>query len=157
MASRAEKGITQTLSAGAINSRRRAAESGVTLIELLIVLTLIALVTGISYPSAAAGVVILAALATWGTYSGLIVDPYSFFAQFPTMDAERLFVGFGLIASLALGALCFWRLLNPAPLSFVKSAMWVDLLPGAAQRSRMRSPSFAPSTCATNCDASSWR
>ena len=34
----------------------RSHESGVTLIELLIVLTLIALVTGISYPSAAAGV-----------------------------------------------------------------------------------------------------
>ena len=85
--------------------------------------------TGIRLPavasaSAAAGVVILAALATWGTYSGLIVDPYSFFAQWPTMDAERLFVGFGLIASLALGALCFWRLLNPAPLSFVKSAIY---------------------------------
>jgi uncharacterized membrane protein len=85
--------------------------------------------TGIRLPAvasagAAAGVVILAALATWGTYSGLIVDPYSFFAQFPTMDAERLFVGFGLIASLALGALCFWRLLNPAPLSFVKSAIY---------------------------------
>src|SRR5579872_1196996 len=56
MASRAEKGITQTLSAGAISKRRRPAESGVTLIELLIVLTLIAMVTGISYPSAAAGV-----------------------------------------------------------------------------------------------------
>ena len=52
MGNPAEKGITQTLSAGA-TSRRRA---GVTLIELLIVLTLIALVTGISYPSAAAGV-----------------------------------------------------------------------------------------------------
>jgi prepilin-type N-terminal cleavage/methylation domain-containing protein len=44
------------LSAGAINNRRRPTESGVTLIELLIVLTLIALVTGISYPSAAASV-----------------------------------------------------------------------------------------------------
>ena len=42
--------------AGAINNRSRPAESGVTLIELLIVLTLIALVTGISYPSAAASV-----------------------------------------------------------------------------------------------------
>ncbi len=39
--------------AGATNKRR---DSGVTLIELLIVLTLIALITGISYPSAAAGV-----------------------------------------------------------------------------------------------------
>jgi prepilin-type N-terminal cleavage/methylation domain-containing protein len=35
---------------------RRSNQSGVTLIELLIVLTLIALLTGISYPSAAAGV-----------------------------------------------------------------------------------------------------
>jgi prepilin-type N-terminal cleavage/methylation domain-containing protein len=41
------------LLAGATSKR---SESGVTLIELLIVLTLIALVTGISYPSAAAGV-----------------------------------------------------------------------------------------------------
>jgi prepilin-type N-terminal cleavage/methylation domain-containing protein len=41
------------LSAGATSKRKRL---GVTLIELLIVLTLIALVTGISYPSAAAGV-----------------------------------------------------------------------------------------------------
>jgi prepilin-type N-terminal cleavage/methylation domain-containing protein len=44
------------LSAGAINNRRRLRQSGVTLIELLIVLTLMALVTGISYPSAAASV-----------------------------------------------------------------------------------------------------
>ena len=41
------------MSVGATSRRRN---SGVTLIELLIVLTLIALVTGISYPSAAAGV-----------------------------------------------------------------------------------------------------
>ena len=45
--------MPQTLLAGATNNRKQA---GVTLIELLIVLTLIALVTGISYPSAAAGV-----------------------------------------------------------------------------------------------------
>jgi prepilin-type N-terminal cleavage/methylation domain-containing protein len=41
------------LSVGATNSRPRA---GITLIELLIVMTLIALVTGIAFPSAAAGV-----------------------------------------------------------------------------------------------------
>jgi prepilin-type N-terminal cleavage/methylation domain-containing protein len=71
----AEKGTTQTLSAGATSKRRgsarragvsprwrasvrraRSSASGVTLIELLIVLTLIALVTGISYPSAASSV-----------------------------------------------------------------------------------------------------
>ncbi|MDP9113367.1 MAG: prepilin-type N-terminal cleavage/methylation domain-containing protein [Acidobacteriota bacterium] len=40
------------MSVGAINRRR----AGVTLIELMIVLTLIALVTGIAFPSAAAGV-----------------------------------------------------------------------------------------------------
>jgi uncharacterized membrane protein len=74
--------------------------------------------------SAASGGLILAVLASWGTYSGLIVDPYSFFAQWPTMDAERLFVGFGLIASLALAALSFWRLLGAAPLSFVQSAIY---------------------------------
>jgi prepilin-type N-terminal cleavage/methylation domain-containing protein len=44
------------LSVGATNKGSPSRESGVTLIELLIVLTLIALVTGISYPSAAAGV-----------------------------------------------------------------------------------------------------
>jgi len=44
------------LLAGATNKGSRSSESGVTLIELLIVLTLIALVTGISYPSAASGV-----------------------------------------------------------------------------------------------------
>jgi prepilin-type N-terminal cleavage/methylation domain-containing protein len=46
------------LSVGATSKRRapRRRETGVTLIELLIVLTLIALVTGISYPSAAASV-----------------------------------------------------------------------------------------------------
>ena len=53
MASLAEKGTRRTLSVGATNNRRRA---GITLIELLIVLTLIALVTGIAFPSAAAGV-----------------------------------------------------------------------------------------------------
>src|SRR5258707_897233 len=62
---RAEKGTTQTLSAGAISKRRApsrrktrdtGSQRGVTLIELLIVLTLIALVTGISYPSAASSV-----------------------------------------------------------------------------------------------------
>jgi uncharacterized membrane protein len=88
--------------------------------------------TGIRLPavasaSAAAGAVILAALATWGTYGGLVVDPYSFFAQWPTMDAKRLFVSFGLISSLALGALSFLRLLRPAPLSFVKSAIYAGV------------------------------
>ena len=54
--------MTPTLLAGATNRLRSSSRSagsrnsGVTLIELLIVLTLIALVTGISYPSAAAGV-----------------------------------------------------------------------------------------------------
>jgi prepilin-type N-terminal cleavage/methylation domain-containing protein len=41
------------LSVGATNSRTRA---GITLIELLIVMTLIALITGIAFPSAAAGI-----------------------------------------------------------------------------------------------------
>jgi prepilin-type N-terminal cleavage/methylation domain-containing protein len=52
MGSLAEKGTTLTLSVGATNKRR----AGITLIELLIVMTLIALVTGIAFPSAAAGV-----------------------------------------------------------------------------------------------------
>src|SRR3954471_16229824 len=41
-----------TFSVGAISSSR---ERGITLLELLIVMTLIALVTGLSYPSAASG------------------------------------------------------------------------------------------------------
>lgn len=46
-----------TLSVGATsNTRRFATERGITLIEMLIVMTLIALVAGLSYPSAAAGV-----------------------------------------------------------------------------------------------------
>ena len=44
-----------TLSVGATSSRQRF-RRGVTLIELLIVMTLIALVVGVSYPSAAAGI-----------------------------------------------------------------------------------------------------
>jgi prepilin-type N-terminal cleavage/methylation domain-containing protein len=53
MGSLAEKGTTLTLSVGATNNRPRA---GITLIELLIVMTLIALLTGIAFPSAAAGI-----------------------------------------------------------------------------------------------------
>jgi prepilin-type N-terminal cleavage/methylation domain-containing protein len=45
----------RTSSAGA-TSRQRSSQSGVTLLELLIVMTLIALVVGVSYPSAAAGI-----------------------------------------------------------------------------------------------------
>jgi prepilin-type N-terminal cleavage/methylation domain-containing protein len=45
----------RTSSVGAIN-RRRLSERGVTLLELLIVMVLIALVVGVSYPSAAAGI-----------------------------------------------------------------------------------------------------
>lgn len=44
-----------TSSVGAI-SRERPSQRGVTLLELLIVMTLIALVVGVAYPSAAAGV-----------------------------------------------------------------------------------------------------
>jgi uncharacterized membrane protein len=88
--------------------------------------------TGLRLPAvagacAAAGAVILAALTTWGTYRALIVDPYSFFAQWPTMGARRLFVGFGLTASLALGALCFRRLLGAASLSLAKSAIYASV------------------------------
>jgi prepilin-type N-terminal cleavage/methylation domain-containing protein len=48
----------RTFSVGAISRSRpsRGSQSGVTLLELLIVATLIALVVGLSYPSAAAGV-----------------------------------------------------------------------------------------------------
>jgi prepilin-type N-terminal cleavage/methylation domain-containing protein len=46
-----------TLSAGAASSAtRRRSQRGVTLIELLIVMTLIALLVGIAYPSAASGI-----------------------------------------------------------------------------------------------------
>jgi len=44
------------LSAGAINNPLRRRERGITLIEMLIVMTIIALIAGISYPAAAAGV-----------------------------------------------------------------------------------------------------
>jgi prepilin-type N-terminal cleavage/methylation domain-containing protein len=47
----------RTSSVGAINSRcRLASQRGITLIEMLIVMTIVALVAGVSYPSAAAGV-----------------------------------------------------------------------------------------------------
>jgi uncharacterized membrane protein len=85
--------------------------------------------TGIRLPAvasatAAAGVVILATLTVWGAHSGWLVDPYSFFAQWPTPEDERIFVAFGLVASLALGVLAFWRLWAPTPLSFAKSAIY---------------------------------
>ena len=85
--------------------------------------------TGTRLPSvaaatAAAGLVILAALASWGTGGGLIGDPLAFFPQWPTPESERFFAGFGLVASLALGGLSFWRLLSPTPLSFLKSAVY---------------------------------
>lgn len=74
--------------------------------------------------SAAAGFVILAALAAWGSYGPLFVHTYSFLAQWPTMQSQPLFAGFGLAASLALGGLSFWRLLGAAPLSYAKSAVY---------------------------------
>ena len=89
--------------------------------------------TGVRLPavasaSAGAGFVILATLASWGVNAGLIAAPYSFFESWPTAQDAGPFIGFGLAASLALGALCLRRLLNPspnpAPLSFVKSAIY---------------------------------
>jgi prepilin-type N-terminal cleavage/methylation domain-containing protein len=57
MANPVVKGIMPILSAGATNrSSRRLPQRGITLIEMLIVMTLIALVAGLSYPSAASGV-----------------------------------------------------------------------------------------------------
>jgi uncharacterized membrane protein len=85
--------------------------------------------TGVRLPAvasaaAASGAVILTTLTVWGAQSGWMVDPYAFFAQWPTPEDERIFVAFGLVASLALGLLTFWRLLTPTPLSFVKSAIY---------------------------------
>jgi uncharacterized membrane protein len=74
--------------------------------------------------SAAAGLVILAALKTWGSHSGSVLVAEHFLDQWPTPDGKRMFVGFGLIASLALGALCFRRLLAPAALSFDKAVVY---------------------------------
>src|SRR5689334_21862186 len=51
MARREGKATMPTLSAGATNR-----QSGVTLLELMVVVTLIAIVAGLSYPAAAAGV-----------------------------------------------------------------------------------------------------
>jgi prepilin-type N-terminal cleavage/methylation domain-containing protein len=62
MASQAATGTMPILSVGATSNRPAAltgggrAQRGVTLIEMLIVVTLIALVAGISFPSAAAGI-----------------------------------------------------------------------------------------------------
>src|SRR5262249_25526407 len=50
MASRAEKGIMRISGAGVRNK-----ELGVTLLELLIVMTIVALLAGLSYPSVSAG------------------------------------------------------------------------------------------------------
>jgi uncharacterized membrane protein len=85
--------------------------------------------TGVRLPavasaSAAAGVVILAALASWNGSMGLLADPYAFFEKGSAPGDARLFISFGLIASLALCALCVWRLLNPQPLSFAKAAIY---------------------------------
>jgi uncharacterized membrane protein len=85
--------------------------------------------TGVRLPAAAsaaagAGVVILVTLASWTAGAGLVVDPYAFFETWPNPEGVRLFTAFGLVTSLALGALCVWRLLNPTPLSFLKSAIY---------------------------------
>ena len=56
-----------TSSVGAINKQR-----GVTLIELLIVMTLIALVAGVSYPSAAAGIESLRLRSVADSVTGLL-------------------------------------------------------------------------------------
>jgi uncharacterized membrane protein len=76
--------------------------------------------------SAGAGLLILAALATWGPNTGRGIDlsvPFSL-EIWPTPKNVDQFAGFGVAASLALGALCVRRLLDPAPLSFVKSAIY---------------------------------
>jgi uncharacterized membrane protein len=85
--------------------------------------------TGVRMPAAAsatagAGVIILAALTSWGASSGLITVPYDLFEKWPEQESARSFVSFGLIASLALGALCVWRLLDPSPLSLKKAAIY---------------------------------
>jgi len=85
--------------------------------------------TGVRLPavasaSAGAGIVVLAALASWGSSSGLIAVPYDFFEKWPDSESARLFVSFGLSTSLALGALCMWRLLEPSPLSPIKAAIY---------------------------------
>ena len=38
--------------------------------------------------------------------------------------AQQRQAGFGLAASLAVGVLSFWRLLNPTPLLFAQSAIY---------------------------------
>ena len=85
--------------------------------------------TGARLPAAAvaaagSGAVILAALASWGSVRGLFINPYAFFEKSSAQESASLFVSFGLFASLALGALCVWRLLQPVLLSFTKSAIY---------------------------------
>ena len=93
------------------------------LVAAMLVLTGVRL-PAVAVASAAAGAVILCALASWGANMALIADPYAFFQKWPTPDSARAFVSFGLIASLALSALCIWRLLTPASLSLAKSAIY---------------------------------
>jgi uncharacterized membrane protein len=81
-------------------------------------------VPAVAAASAAAGLVILAALKTWGAHGAPPIDPDNLLALWPAPDGKRLFVGFGLAASLALAALSFWRLLAPAPLSPAKAAVY---------------------------------
>jgi uncharacterized membrane protein len=74
--------------------------------------------------TAAAGLVILAALTTWAGHRGWTREPYVFFATWRTPDGAAAFVGFGLAASLALAVLSFGRMLGPGALSFNKAAVY---------------------------------
>ena len=74
--------------------------------------------------TAAAGLVILAALATWAGHGGWTRAPYVFFATWRTPNGAAVFVGFGVAASLALALLCFGRLLLADALSLAKAAVY---------------------------------
>jgi uncharacterized membrane protein len=98
------------------------------IIAAALVAALLAL-TGLLIPAAAtatagAGLVILAALTTWGVDQRPLDDVTFFVTTWPQPQNESAFVIFALVASLGLAALCVRRLLSPAPLSFLNAALY---------------------------------
>jgi uncharacterized membrane protein len=74
--------------------------------------------------TAGAGVVILAALTTWGVARRPVDDTTPFFVAWPPPDNESAFAIFACVASIALAALCVRRLLDGQPLSFLNAAIY---------------------------------
>jgi uncharacterized membrane protein len=96
------------------------------LVSLILALTG-ALVPAAAAASAGAGLVILAALTTWGAKQSSADDLLSFFATWPTPNSEDAFATFGCAASLIVAALSVRRLLAPGPLSFLNAAIYAGV------------------------------